>query len=252
MVIELLPDEKKQVAYDIETTCRDATDQFKQLFSSTDGYEHLYVTSFARGQTEDHDKRGIRTLWELYNGHEGYCLQFDQDDVQRMLELDSWKSNYEEVGMAEVQYGINKKEQSFRDLCFQLSQIFLVQILRTRPDIHVEPQWERMWAESYLYRMLMRYCATHKDPCFEDERELRIFAYPSALSDYRVFTGIAAKKQLQTSPNGKTFIALGEKWRPGIVPRRVIIGTKANRDIDSILANYSPCPDVVFANMPIA
>lgn len=252
IVMELIPDAKKQPGHDIETICENTTKQFKQHFRSTDGYGHLYVTSFARGKTEDHNKRGIRTLWELYNGHKGYCLQFDQNDVQGMLEKDSWISNYEGLGMAEVKYGVDRDGHDFRDLSFQLSQQFLLQILQTRNDIRVEPQLERMWADSFLHKKMMEYCATHKDPCYEDERELRIFAYPASLAQNRVFTGIAMKKQIKTKDNGKKYIVIGENWRPGIVPRRVIIGTKADRHIDSILANYAPIPEVAFANMPIA
>ncbi|MBU2537721.1 MAG: DUF2971 domain-containing protein [Proteobacteria bacterium] len=252
-VMGLIPNEKKLPGHNIETTCENVTNQFRQFFQSTDnGYGHLYVTSFARGKTEDHDKRGIRTLWELYNGHKGYCLQFDQNDVQRMLDLDSWKSNYESLGMAEVKYGVDRKGHDFGVLCYQLTQQLLLQIIRTRNDIRVEPQWDRMWADSAVYRKLMEFCATHKDPCYEDERELRIFAYPSIASEARVFTGIASKKQIRTSPSGKQYIAFGEHWKPGIAPKRVIIGTKADGDIDSILANYSPVPQKAFANMPIA
>jgi len=252
MAMALIPDEKKQTGYDIETLSENATSQFKESFHATDGYGHLYVTSFARGKTEDHNERGIRTLWEQYNGHKGYCLQFEQEDVRRMLELDSQTSNYEGLGMAEVKYGIDRDEQDFRNLCFQLSQQFLFQVIRARADIRVELQRERIWPDSVLHRKIMEYCATHKDPCYEDERELRIFAYPSASAEARVFTGIATKKQVRTCPNGKKYIALGENWRPGIVPRRVIIGTKADHNIDSSLAKYSPKPKMAFANMPIA
>ncbi|MFQ6758642.1 hypothetical protein MWR57_08515 [Desulfovibrionaceae bacterium CB1MN] len=130
MAMGLIPDEKKPAGYDIGTLIENATSQFKESFHSTDGYGHLYVTSFARAKTEDHNERGIRTLWELYNSHKGYCLQFEEEDVRRMLELDSQTSNYEWRGMAEVKYGIDRGEQDFRKLCFQLSQQFLLQVIR--------------------------------------------------------------------------------------------------------------------------
>lgn len=252
-VLALIPDDKKLAGHNIEATCENVTKQFKQFFQAMGkGYSQLYVTSFARGKTEDHDIRGIRTLWELYNGHKGYCLQFAKEDVQRMLEMDSWKSNYESLGMVEVKYGVDKNAYYFRELCFQLTQQLLLQIIRTRNDIKVEPQWDRMWADTAVYRELMEFCAMHKDPCYEDEREIRIFAYPSITSEARVFTGIATKKQIRISPNGKNYIAFGEHWKPGIVPKRVIVGSKADKDIDSILSNYSPVPQKAFANMPIA
>jgi len=252
-VMDLIPDDKKIAGYNIETTCENVTNQFKQFFQSMEnGYGHLYVTSFARGKNKDHEIRGIRTLWELYNGHKGYCIQFDQKDVQRMLDMDSWKSNYESLGLVDVKYGVDKKGYDFKELCFQLTQQLLLQIIRARNDIKVEPQWDRMWADTAIYRKLMEFCAAHKDPCYEDERELRIFAYPAINSEARVFTGVAFKKQIRIGPSGNRYIAFGENWKPGIVPKRVIIGTKANPDIDSILAKYSPVPQKAFANMPIA
>lgn len=254
MVMELIPAEKKRTTYDIKSAFDNAANQLKQSLRSTNGYGHLYVTSFARGKTEDEDKRGIRTLWELYAGHNhsGYCLQFDQDDVQRMLRLEAERCNYQQVGMHEVKYGADKDERDFQDLCFQLAQQILVQIFDARPDIHVEPEWEQMWPSGEFHSKLMRYCATHKDPCFVDEREVRIFAYPSPSADPRVFTGTAAKKRVRMPSPGKRYIVLGENWKPGIVPRRVIIGTKANRDVASVLARCSPAPEVTFADMPVA
>ncbi|MCO6413211.1 MAG: DUF2971 domain-containing protein [Thiogranum sp.] len=252
MTLDLLPNENRRADYDNLAISESAEHKLREFFRSSDGYGNLYVTSFARGNTDDHDERGIRPLWELYTKHNGYCLQFDAEDVKRMLDLESSTANYEWLGLKEVKYGVDKNTQEFRELSFQLSQKLLLQILQSRTDIRVELKSERMWAPARLYRRVMDYCATHKDPCFEDEREVRIFAYPAATADARVFTGIAFKKEIRSRPDGIKYIALGESWRPGLVPRRVIIGTKAERDIDSILSNYSPRPAIAFANMPIA
>lgn len=252
MVMELIPSEKLRVGFQVEDFCKDSTTHIKQLFQSMNGYSNLYVVSFARGKNEDHNARGIRTLWELYNGHKGYCLQFDQKDLKRILELESSRASYEWVGMADVKYGIDQSENSFQDLCSQLSQHYLLQIVRAIPDIQVEPKIDRMWASSYFNRKLLEFCATHKDPCFEDEREMRIYAYPSSKTEARVFTGIAFKKTIRTTPNGKKYIIVGEGWTPGISPKRVIIGTKADLNISSILGNYNPHPQVALSNMPIS
>ncbi len=263
-VMGLIPDESKRKINDLETDSREAVKQLRQRLRLADGYGQLYVVSFARGRTDYENRSGIRTLWELYgHHHEGYCLQFDEDDVRRMLRLDSERSNYESVGITEVRYGVDENEHAFHDLCFQLSQQILEQVFHARPDIKVQPQWEHMWTLNDFYRKLMWYCATHKHPCFEDEREIRIFAYPSASSDARVFTGTAAKKRVRTCPRGRKYIVLGENWHPGPVPRRIIVGTKADRAIDSIRANYfpvlgsdpifncSPMPEIAYADMPI-
>jgi len=265
MVMGLIPDENRRKINNLEGDSTRAVKQLKQRLRSTDGYGQLYVVSFARGRTDYENRNGIRTLWELYgHHHEGYCLQFDEYDVRRTLRLDSERSNYESVGMAEVRYGVDENEHAYRDLCFQLSQQILERVFHTRPDIEVEPQWEQMWTLNDFYRKLMWYCATHKHPCFEDEREVRIFAYPSASSDTRVFTGTAIKKRVRTCPRGRKYIVLGENLRPGLIPRRIIVGTKADHAIDSIRADYfpqpgidpvfncSPMPEVAYADMPIA
>jgi hypothetical protein len=265
MVMGLIPDENRRKVNDLETESVKAVKELRQRQRSTDGYGQLYVVSFARGRTDYENKSGIRTLWELYgHHHEGYCLQFDEDDVRRILRLDSERSNYEAVGMTEVKYGVDENEPAYRDLCFQLSQQILELVFHTRPDIEVQPEWERMWTLNDFYRKLMWYCATHKHPCFVDEREMRIFAYPSASSDARVFTGTATKKRVRTCPRGRKYIVLGENLRPGLIPRRIIVGTKADRAIDSIRADYFPLPgsdpifncslmpEVAYANMPIA
>jgi hypothetical protein len=52
--------------------------------------------------------------------------------------------------------------------------------------------------------------------------------------------------------DGKQYIRLGEFWTPGITPRRIIVGTKANADITAVLANFDPPPTVAQANLPVA
>lgn len=250
--MEMIPPDKRQAGYDVDKMAAMAVNDFKKFIAGTDGYGSLFITSFARGTTEDHERRGILTLWDRYTKHEGYCIQFDRDDVRRTLELECSKANYEWAGIENVKYGVDKNEREFRDLVFQLSQQFLIQALRSRDDIYVEPAIQRVWANSTIFRKLMHFCATHKDPFFEDEREVRIFAYPAPMAESRVFTGIASKKEICTSPDGKKYIVLGDVWRPGICPRRIIVGAKASPDLTAVLANYEVHPEVVHANLPVA
>jgi hypothetical protein len=248
----MIPETTRQAEVDIGIIRDNAKKQIIEDMRSKDGYGELYITSFARGKSDDHNERGIRTLWHMYNEHKGYCLQFEQADVKHMMYLDSLSSSYELLDIVEVKYGINKNECDFQELAFQFAQQFLLLVIRTRTDVLVEPQWNRIWPESVLFSKMMNYCATHKDPCFEDEREVRIIAYPSAAAQGRIFTGTASPKMIETSTNGKKYIVIGGNSSPGIHPRRVIVGTKADKNIDSILANYSPKPEIAFANMPIA
>lgn len=252
IVMKEIPDEKKGKEFDAATISEKATNQFKDFIKSTDGYGHLYVTCFAQGKSDGHIKSGILTLWEKFNGHQGYCLQFERDDVQDMLNKDSMVSgDYHVLGMVEVKYCIDRNEKGFHELCFQLSQQLLLIIINARSDIPARLQPDRMWPTSELHRRLLEYCASHKDPCFKDECELRIFAYPSASPQRMPFMPTYVKKPIRMSPAGKRYIVLGDRGNSGIAPRRVIIGTKANPDIKSILANYLPLPEMVSANMPI-
>lgn len=246
-----IPEKARPKSDDYDSVMGKVSDDLRVQMAQTDGVGHMYVTSFARGTTEDHKRRGILTIWDRYTAHKGYCLQFEQADVERMVRLDAMKTNYVSLALTEVKYGIDTSAFDYKELCFQLAQFFLSQVARQRFDLGVTPDYEKIWAVSHLLRKLMDYCGKHKDPCYEDEREVRIFAYPAENAEGRVFTGIADIKARHTSPSGKKYIKLGEHWRPGIVPRRIIVGTKANSDIASILAKYVPSPEVLFADLPV-
>jgi hypothetical protein len=68
---------------------------------------------------------GILTLSDGYTRYEGHCLQFVRSDIERVIQLDSWKSNYQWVGLHELSYGVNKNSQQYRNLCFQMEQSIL-------------------------------------------------------------------------------------------------------------------------------
>lgn len=178
-------------------------------------------------------------------------MQFDKNEVRQFLESEKRYSSYEWIGMKKVKYKIEATDPEFHELSFQLSQNFLLETIKTRTDIQLEPS-HKLWPMSLFIQKVMEYCAIHKDPCFSDEREFRIYAYPSAKADARIFTGLAARKEIKRAPNGKSYIEIGEHFRPGIIPRKIIIGTKANHNITSILENYNNIPEIEFSNLPIA
>jgi len=220
--------------------------------SSGPGFGDLFVTSFAKAGSDDHVRRGIRTLWDIYTGYQGYCLQFSRQHIERILDLEMTKGSYASAGLVDVIYGVDVNSREFRSLSSQLGEQWLLDVVRAYPDSRIVPDYENQWAPSYLTRKVMEFCASHKDPCFEDEREVRIFLWPAPHAEARVFTGIAAPKKIRTAPNGKHILVVGEFWKPGIIPHRILIGPKANRDIDGALKKFEFPPEVALSDLPIA
>lgn len=247
-----VPEAIRPAGIDFDRVMNQVSIELRDHMAKTGGVGHLYVTSFARGSTEDQDNRGILTLWDRYTKHEGYCLQFEQREVERMIWLEAQKSNYAGLGLVDVKYGVDKAGHEYRELCFQLAQYLLLQVLQSQPSLGVAPDYEKIWAPSHLLARLINWCAKHKDPCFEDEREVRIFAYPAEHAEGRPLMGIADVKRRHATPEGKKHIKLGEHWRPGITPRRIIIGPKADPEIAALAARYSVQPLVIRTDMPIA
>lgn len=247
-----IPDDRKQPHFNVESHAAEANKKFRAHIQVMDGYGALYVTSFARPQNEDQNRRGILTLWDRYTKHTGFCLQFDRDDVRRLVEFESWRGNYSWLELADVKYGVDETAWDFKELSFQLEQRFRAELYRHSGDDRLQPQFDKLWADSGLFRKLMAYCARHKDPCFEDEREVRILAYPADISESRVFTGPALRKEIRRTVDGKKYIVIGEGFSPGFVPRRIIVGPKATLPKDELLNSYKMLPDIESANMPVA
>ncbi|QUS39654.1 DUF2971 domain-containing protein [Tardiphaga alba] len=235
---------------DLDAHIATSTAAFRALFGPNGGM--MFVTSFATCRNEDEERRGILTIWDRYTGHQGYCLQFDERDIRNLLELELMKGSYAALSLERVKYGVDINSLQYKKLCTQLSKAFLLQAARERPDLRLDPDLSDMWASTYLHRKLMEFCASHKDPCFEDEREMRIFAFPADEAMARPFTGIAVRKQVRQPSQGKQYIDIGEFWEPTLTPRRIIIGNRADPNIDSVLANYTNNPVVSHANLPIA
>lgn len=118
--MKVMPDDLKRPDFDLEAGLQTAKQQFRDLLSGAEGYGHVYVTSFARGTTDYHDRQGIMTLWERYTQHQGYCLQFEREDLENTLRLDSWRSNYATLGLQDIKYGVNKNTHTYRDLVFPI------------------------------------------------------------------------------------------------------------------------------------
>jgi hypothetical protein len=250
LAIEKMPPGLIPATVDIDAHVTASTEQFRVLFSGDRGL--MYVVSFATASTEDHERRGILTIWDRYTKHEGYCLQFAEEDIRQLLELELMKASYAALSLEKVTYGVNTGAYQYKTLCYQLAQLFLLQAMRARPDLRIEPDFANVWAESYLHRKLMEFCAKHKDPCYEDEREVRIFAFPADEAIPRPFMGIAGIKRRRQAPTGKGYVDLGEYWAPKLTPRRIIIGTKADPNISGALAHYDPIPEIAFAKLPVA
>jgi hypothetical protein len=247
-----IPDDQKRPHYDMETEALRLESVLRDSMKSGDGYGDLYITSFARAASEDQERRGILTLWDRYTRHEGYCLQFERRDLEHIMQLDSWRSNYGALGFKEVSYGIDRNEYNYKQLRFQMAQNMIVQMLRMRPDVRVEPKWQNIGGQDYLARQILNFCAAHKDPCFEDEREVRLFGCPLPRPEARVLLGIAFPKPIRTTEHGKRYVVFGENWRPGISPRRIIVGTKADPNIGALVARFPNPPEVAYANLSIA
>lgn len=251
-VMKQIPDELKAPSYSVDDGAVRATTKFREhMRNDPQGYGHLYVTSFARGRTEDQDRRGILSLWRHYTNNKGYCLQFDQSAIEHMLQLDRLKATYETAGLHEVRYGVDRDDWEYKQMLFQFSQMLLLGIAQERGDRRIIlPDYEKLWAPSAVPRKAVEFCAVHKDPCFADEREIRLFLYPSNETVARVFTGIASPKKIRRKPTGERYIVVGDHWRPGISPVRIIIGPKADPDIRHIVRMFDPEPSVVFCDMP--
>jgi hypothetical protein len=253
MAIARVPLDYRRRDFNLDKEAPIYADRLRTMFAGSDGYNNLYVTSFARARDPDEDERGVLGLWREYAAkHEGYCLQFRRKQIQQMIDLEAMRANYSAGGVVDVIYGIDKTTAEYEQLRYQMAQSALLQMLQARPDMGVEIDVDNMWPMSHLAVVLSTFCAKHKDPCFKDEREVRVFVYPSDRADSRVFTGMALRKKIRTSPRNRKYLALGEGWRPGLEPVRIIVGEKAMPDSDRIAAMFEWPPRVALANLPVA
>jgi hypothetical protein len=250
-VEKLLKPEDARLPLDYIKAGAQIAEHFRASFDGDRGSEPLYLVSFARGSTEDHEQRGMLTLWDRYTRLEGYCLQFDSEEIDVLLRREFAMRNYAILELSPVHYGIDETDQEYQQLLFQHIQRLLIEVEAAKPGLCVKPEYEKLWALGALALRTLRFHARHKDPFFEDERETRIMAVPAKQSDSRVLFGPALRKEVHMMPDGRHFIDIGADWRPGIEPRRIIVGPKASRDLDGVLALFDRQPNVVIADFPI-
>jgi len=225
--------------------------QFRSSAAGLDPQGHVYVFSFARGSNEDQDRRGILTLWEHYTQNKGYCLQFEEDSVERFIEMEKMRGSYFWIELCDVRYGVDKQKREFKELAHQFAKRLVIQLSHRSGSEKIKANYNGLWAESAFYQKVTAYCGKHKDPAFADEREVRIFASPADRAESRIFTGIASKKQVRVNTSGKHYIDIGEFWSPGITPSRIIIGPNADPTLEVVLDKFEVTPDISLSNIPL-
>lgn len=242
----LKPDEIREI--DNGEVLQKLTDFYRDLFRNKPS-EHLHVVSFAKSNKPDHEKRGLLTLWSRYTGNQGYCLQYDESDVLRTIGLEAQSRAYAFMDLARIHYGFDESELEYSEILLQIKLRLLGEVHRERQGLGVDPHFDDWWPESIFATRMFAYCAKHKDPFFEDEREVRIMAVPAITTTARPFTAARIKRVEQH--NGKRFIDIGADWRPGLEPRRIIVGPSAKRDITHIVDLFERKPSIVYADFPI-
>jgi hypothetical protein len=196
----------------------------KKQVEESDGYGSLFVTSFARGRNDDEDDRGILTLWDRYTRNEGYCVQFDIESARRMVEAEGTYHSYGWLELAEVVYGIDREEREFRGLSEQISLRALRDLYFATKDLRLTKDHDKILPESGFLQKLVSFCGKHKDPAFQDEREMRIFACPINAIEPRVLAPLPLPKTIYRPRHGPRYIVVGETILPGLRANRVLIG----------------------------
>jgi hypothetical protein len=227
-------------------------EMFRKSFEGEKGSEPLYVASFAKGKTEDHDNRGMLTLWDRYTKLEGYCLQFREEDVQRTIELEASSRHYAFLTLDHVHYGMDENTSEYRELAFQMNQLLMIEVLKGMATLPIQPAYDRMWPFGVFATRTLHYISKHKDPFFEDERETRIVGIPAKVAQARFLSGPASVKHPKEHADGRQYIGIGEDWRPGLEPCRIIIGPRADKDLTDVLTLFKNKPHVINADFPIS
>ncbi|MDR6830798.1 hypothetical protein J2X48_002484 [Bosea sp. BE271] len=235
----------------VDPTDEQLAEEYRRELDASEHYGHLFMASFVRHGTEDEERRGSLTHWRTFSKLNGYCLQFDDADIRLLIDLDTWRSSYGLIELRPITYGVNTETGTYRELVIQLGRHQLQEVAKQLADRRIKFDLEGCWAPSHLLRTMMQYCASHKDPSFKDEREVRIMAFPVNATTVQFLTGAAFAKPISSRPDGKRYIALGEGIRPAIGPRRIIIGPQANPDIEHIVAKFPERPEILRSDIPV-
>lgn len=246
----LKPEERPSLDY--EKVSKGMYAFFRESFEGPRGSEHLYVTSFAKGRDQDEDDRGILSMWREYCRDGGYCLQFDSEDVRKLIEREGSHRHYALIDLARVHYGVDETDEEFSALNYQMMQTFLIQVDEAKKGLGLKPEPESLWPGNTFAFRFLTYCAKHKDPLYKDEREVRILAVPAKENNVQAFDGIKRAKAIKKRSDGRRYIDIGADWSPGIEPRRIIVGPKGAQDIDDVLALYTRRPVVLRPDYPIS
>jgi hypothetical protein len=222
---------------------------YRSSFGGHRASEHLHVTSFAQSTTADHARRGILTLWSRYTQNEGYCLQYDEDEVRQLLKREENIRSYALIDLIAVEYGVVEHEAEFNELRNQLALRYLGEVYKAKRGLNIDPRFEEWWPLPDLATRMMRYAATHKDAFFEDEREMRITALP--VTAVALPFGDGKRSKVLRSTPAKRYIDLGEDWAPAIEPIRIIVGPNSAKNIDHVLVQFDRRPEVDYPSFPI-
>ena len=89
LTMHKLPNDRKKADFDLDATVKAATKELREFGKKSDPYGQLYVFSFAQGLDDDENTRGVLTLWRLYAKIDGYCVQYSDSDIRRVLSVES-------------------------------------------------------------------------------------------------------------------------------------------------------------------
>jgi hypothetical protein len=245
-----IPDDQKETTYsDIDLSDPEDQQIYHPLRAAllADAKIPIYVLSFARGEGQNYQRTGIRSLWKQV-GADGYCLQFRTQDIISMIETENRRYNYHAIWLSPVSYQMDREKEDFKSLVFQATQQLLQFVRQSRPDIRTIPKHEQMWTKTEFGAKIMEYAARHKDPYYEDEREFRVIAFPADGARSEILSGIFLTKRVGTSAVGKRFIELGKS--NGVEPNTILAGPKANRDFEGLFSNWRALPEIGTARVP--
>lgn len=211
------------------------------------GYGSLYFVSFAQGKDEDENNRGVKTLWDIYaQNKQGFCLQFDREKIVRALANEYERHAYEFCELIDVVYGMPTDTTELDQLAEQMELQFLEFVARKYNRADLYPNFTKKWHLSTFGTRLSKFCSTHKDPYFKDEREVRIVVSPHQNSVSRIFVGLALKKTIQSRGSIEKpvrYISVLGQVVPGIIPSRILIGPKADVISEELIFQLYPrCP----------
>jgi len=255
--LQLIPEEIRgplREDFDLEKSMEEYLQQIRANIADSDGYDSLYVTSFAVGRSDDENQRGILTLWDRYTSFQGYCLQFDEADLRRKLRTEIETHSYSMIDLFDVKYGVDKSSDQFQNLVTRFSTILRLQLCHHLNDYRAAPDDAELVLESVFLKELFHFCATHKDPAFSDEREVRILAFPHGRAQSRPFQGLQTSKTIHRRgnvENGARYIVIGESVLPGIIPNKIVIGPKAEMDIWMQEGLYPLKPAITKSDLPV-